>query len=169
MKTKQFTLVELLNGLYAIIDIEDYSYVAPYNWSVNKGRYAHRRFHIGYDSEKRRSVYRSLMMHRFILEIHGIKVPNGMETDHINGDSTDNRRENLRVVTKSQNRMNRPMFKNNTHGNKGISWRTQIEKWESRIDIDKKRIHLGWFSRRADALKAYNDAAKKHFGIYNRE
>jgi len=161
--------IKLLNGEYVVVDAEDYPYIAPYDWSAHRGLYAHRRFVVGYNPAKKRSVYRSLMMHRLILEMHGIDVPKGMETDHINGNGLDNRKENLRVVTISQNRMNRPVFKSNGHGDKGVSWRPQIKKWESRINIDKKRIHLGWFSLKDDALKAYRNAAKKYFGVYNRE
>jgi len=95
-------------------------------------------------------------MARFIVD-----TPNGMDTDHINGDTLDNRRCNLRACTRMVNQTNRGKQKNNTTGYKGVYLRTEYRNpaWRAIATKDGKSYHLGQFSNPIDAAKAYNKKA----------
>lgn len=69
------------------------------------------------------------MCHRLIwVMVHG-GIPEGMEIDHINGNGTDNRLNNLRLVTPSGNKKNRSLQSNNKSGYPGVSWDRRMKKW----------------------------------------
>lgn len=83
--------------------------------------------------------------------------PSG-EIDHINGCRTDNRIENLRDVTRTENRMNACMMSNNTSGHCGVSWSPSAGKWAAYINLNKKRMWLGFYDRKEDAANARKQA-----------
>lgn len=135
-----------------LISTEDYERCCQYCWQFD-GRYF--RAIIG---DKR------VRLHRFILnDVEG-------RIDHINGDCTDNRRENLRPVTNQQNAWNSKKSKNNTTGYKGVSIdkRNTKRKYFAQIAIAGKNIHLGCFDNPKEAAKAYDKAASFYFGEYAR-
>jgi len=90
------------------------------------------------------------------------------EIDHINLDKSDNRWSNLREATHSQNTMNRPRRIDNTSGCKGVVWDRSRNKWAARIKLPERNKHLGRFSDREDAARAYELAALEHFGEFAR-
>lgn len=100
-------------------------------------------------------------MHRDIL---GVVNDKNVFVDHINHNRIDNRRCNLRLVTKSQNNQNRSSLKNSTSKYLGVYIRKG--KWISRIKVNQKPIHLGTFTCETQAALAYNNAAELHFGEY---
>jgi hypothetical protein len=85
------------------------------------------------------------------------------DVDHWNNDTSDNRWENLREATQSQNQANqkRPRAK-------GIYFRAKTGRWLAQIQVQKKRTHLGSFRSAAEAHAAYKAAADKHFGPFAR-
>jgi len=93
--------------------------------------------------------------------IMGIKRP-----DHIDGNSFDNRRINLRPATSSQNSQNRSKQTNNTSGYKGVM--KSGKKWMARIGVDRKYFVLGYFKNIINAAIAYDQAALKHHGEFAR-
>lgn len=101
--------------------------------------------------------------HRVILN-----VQKGFEIDHINGDTLDNRRSNLRICTKSGNMRNRSVSINNIVGYKGVGFIKKLSKWNARIRVDNKLIYLGLFCSKEDAALAYNEAALKYWGEFAR-
>ena len=105
----------------------------------------------------------SVLLHRFLMD-----TPEGMETDHISGDSLDNRRQNLRNATRLQNGRNLRKRKSNTSGVKGVYWNLKLQKWVSRISVSRKTIHLGVFTDLTEAGLAYDRAAVEHFGEFAR-
>lgn len=141
--------IRLTQGKYATIDKEDYSIVAPYKWTYENGYAVHSIHSLNHCSK--------IWMHRLILN-----TPDGMMTDHINGNRADNRKKNLRVCTRSQNFCNRPFFKNKKY--KGIDFKEG--RWRTRIRINTKEIHIGYFLKKIDALFAYNEAARKYHGEF---
>lgn len=86
--------------------------------------------------------------------------------DHINGNKTDNRWDNLRLATKSQNGMNRPAQSNNTSGYKGVS--RNRKRWAASIQEDGLKRHLGTFDTPKEAHAAYCRAALKLYGEFAR-
>ncbi|KAB0988745.1 HNH endonuclease [Cronobacter sakazakii] len=103
--------------------------------------------------------------HRMVwLFTHG-RLPKG-EIDHINGDKQDNRIENLRECTRSQNEINKGLSSTNTSGCKGVSWHAQSKKWRARIKVNKKEIHLGTFECKADAEMAYRSFLERTHGDF---
>lgn len=95
-------------------------------------------------------------------------IPEGFFIDHINGNPLDNRLENLRLATNSQNQQNRPAPKNNTSGYRGVTWHKSANKWMARICYKRKRITIGLFDNAEDAYKAYKEKAKNIFTHANR-
>lgn len=93
--------------------------------------------------------------HQFAyFSIHN-ETPN--EIDHVNRDRSDNRIENLRSVTRSENQQNKD--------SKGYSFNKKEKKFQASIKINKKAIHLGWFKEEDDAREAYLNAKKIYHTI----
>lgn len=105
--------------------------------------------------------YIHYLMHRIVwLHTKGA-WPKGC-IDHINGDSTDNRIENLREASLSQNQQNKRVSKNNKLGVKGVCATATGNKWRAQIHSLGKQIHLGTFDSLERAKDAYAVAAAKH-------
>lgn len=85
------------------------------------------------------------------------------KVDHINRNKLDNRRENLRIVTRKTNSYNLPVCKRNTSGVRGVSWHKTRGKWRAHIYKDYKQIHLGVFTTFEDAIAARQRAEKEHW------
>lgn len=88
--------------------------------------------------------------------------------DHVDGDSTNNRIENLRPATQSQNIVNSRLKKNNTSGYKGVTYRKDTGKWRAAIMVNGKHISLGSYFTKEEAYEAYKAGAQKHFGEFAR-
>jgi hypothetical protein len=102
------------------------------------------------------------LAHRLVwLYIHG-ELPTA-KIDHINRVSKDNRIENLRLVDNKQNRENIGIAKNNTSGHTGIYWLPKQNKWQAKIGHNKRRIYLGNFDQKTDAITAMKQAEQKYF------
>jgi HNH endonuclease len=145
--------VDLNLGYRTVIDDEDWPLVSSYTWLVmehGKRTYARARDAFG----------DTIYMHRLILDIWDER-----EVDHINRDTLDNRRANLRIATVSQNRMNRSKFEGNySSPYKGVSQRGK--KWRAQITLDKKVIHIGTYDSEIEAAVAYNEMATKLHGEF---
>ena len=143
----------LTRGHKAIVDDDKYDLLSQWKWYELNG-YAVR----GVWKNKKTKLIR---MHRLILN-----TPAGFDTDHVNGDRFDNRIENLRVATRSQNIMNTIIRKDNTSGFKGVTWHKCKKKWVSHIGFKKEFIHLGYFTDKIEAAKAYDSKAKELHGEF---
>lgn len=89
--------------------------------------------------------------------------PKGYVVDHINGNKLDNRKDNLRICTQSDNTKNHVIGKNNTSGYSGIIYNKDNKNWRVRIG-DKE---IGSFFNFEDAMIARKDAEEKYFGEYS--
>lgn len=147
--------IELTRGVVAIVDDENFESLAQWRWHTNTQGYAVRTKKL--PGGKTRKVY----MHR---EIMG--NPEGVEVDHRNGNTTDNRRENLRVATKFQNEQNRGKNRNNTSGYKGVGFDKLTNRWTAKIDSGGKTHWLGRFKTAEEASLAYNAAAQRLHGEF---
>lgn len=90
------------------------------------------------------------------------------QIDHVNRDRVDNRWENLRDATNSQNQANAGIRRDNTSGAKGVYWDRAREKWAVQINVKGTHIYLGRFTDVEDAAAAYAVAADRYFGEYAR-
>jgi len=151
--TKQ---IPLTKGQFALIDDEDYERVGQYKWTLDKNGYAVRK-------AGGRKNPKKLMLHRFILE-----APAGHDVDHINRDSLDNTRANLRICTRSQNNANRISLPGSSSQYKGVSWNRNRQRWQVFQCAYGNRRYLGYFVSEAEAAIAYDDAAYESFGDFAR-
>jgi len=106
-----------------------------------------------------------VMLHRIIM-----KQPkcNGIIIDHIDGNPANNCKYNLRFCTTSENAMNMKKSINNSSGYKGVSWHKKVEKYQSRIIVNRNQIILGYYPTAEEAHEAYKQAAVKYFGEFAR-
>lgn len=142
--------IPLTQGKYALVDNEDYLELSKYKWQYNKG-YAKRGVFNGTNMS-------DVFMHRVINN-----TPDGMDTDHINRDRLDNRKENLRSCTRKVNSYNAGHQKNNRLGVKGVHMRGK--RFRAVIGDNYKRIHLGYFDTIEEASNAYMQALKQRGGV----
>ncbi len=111
---------------------------------------------------------KNYLVHRMIfLYHHGYLTP-GMQIDHIDGNTSNNRIENLREVTLTQNQQNSKIPSDNTSGVKGVYWCKVQRKWRSRIKVKRKQIHLGYYKTLEEAEAVVKAAREKYHGEYAR-
>lgn len=158
MRNDGITLVFLTQGKVAIIDSVDAHWALRDKW----------RFNGGYAIRTRQPTdgpgSRYIWLHREILH-----PDSGEEGDHINRDTLDNRRCNLRIASRSQNGANRGLYANNTTGFRGIAYRARSKKgkpWRSGIQVNGRTLHLGCFYTAEEAARMYDKAALEHFGPF---
>jgi hypothetical protein len=93
--------------------------------------------------------------------------PDGMEVDHINGNKIDNRRANLRIVTRSQNQMNRMKSGEGMSSKfKGVSFAALRQRWVAYITQDRIKIQIGYYKDELAAARAYDAKARELFGEF---
>lgn len=92
--------------------------------------------------------------------------PGATNVDHINRIRDDNRIENLRLATESQNRRNSKMYCTNTTGFKGVYYDARRNKWQAIMCMNNRRIHLGYYSTKEEAAAAYAEAANRLHGDF---
>ena len=91
-----------------------------------------------------------------------------IEVDHRNVDALDNRWDNLREATRSQNNANVGLKSHNTSGLKGVSWDNARRLWKAQISVRCKRVMIGRFADKEEAAQAYACAAREAFGEFAR-
>lgn len=136
-----------------IINIEDIEKCKQYKWHLNSKGYVETWIRTGNRGHH-------LCLHNLVMEHKGI--------DHINCNKLDNRKENLRYATQSENGMNRIVNRNSSSKFKGVSWNTGVKKWKVQITKNGKRRYLGCFDNEKEAASVYNIYAKKLFGEFAR-
>jgi len=151
--------IKLSKGQVAIVDDADFEFLNQWKWSTTGHGvkfYAHRVKTIN-------GVSCHILMHRLLM---GLSIGEKVYVDHINNNGLDNRRANLRIVTKKQNAYNSLPIIGKKSEYKGVCFDKQRLKWRASICPNRKYIVLGIFKEEIDAAKAYNDAAIKHYGEF---
>lgn len=138
------------------IDDSDEEKVSNYKWSVNLDN---GNFYAGSRINKKR-----IRLHRFLLSLENPEI----FVDHADGNTLNNKRSNLRVVTKSQNNCNRISMRKSLSKYKGVSFDKSRGKWQSHIKdtATGKHMFIGRFVNEIDAARAYNEKAIVIHGEY---
>jgi ribosomal protein S27AE len=132
----------------ALIDLEDVEKVKDIYWGLSDYNYAYSKY--GF-------------LHNFILGIdtsnHLIEV-----ADHKSRNRLDCRKNNLHIVSRQQNSINKGIQSNNTSGYVGVTWNKRAKKYRAYITINRKQISLGYFISFEDAVEARRSGELKYFG-----
>lgn len=145
--------IRLSGGLYVKVDPEDLQEMLRYKWrcSDHEGRWNYAR------------TGRGVLMHRLMI---GAKP--GEIVDHINGDTLDNRKANLRKCSNADNIANSRKYRGGgTSSFKGV-YRSGPMRWRAQICVSGKKVNLGAFSSEKEAAEAYDRAASASFGQFAR-
>ncbi len=134
--------IKLTQGKYAIVDEEDYEALNQYKWHFGSQGYAKRYITVN-------GKQKPILMHRILNN-----TPIGYDTDHINRNRLDNRKSNLRTVTRRDNLLNKDLYSTNTSGYKNVALHKQSGKWRVSFSIMGKKVWLGLYKNLEDAVKA---------------
>ena len=139
----------LTKGYETVVDDEWYPVLTKWAWKVRitKNKVYAQRSAAGGEA---------VIMHRYIMMATGRS-----EIDHINGNSLDNRRENLRFCTRSMNMHNRGPQKNNKTGYKGVCFDKSRGKYIASISCNRKQYNLGRYKTAEEARDAYEKKQKE--------
>lgn len=130
---------------WAYVDDADYEEISAYRWGLDKDGYAVRAEGT-FPNTARYSMHRQLL-----------NPPSNLVTDHINRNKLDNRRCNLRIVTRQENNRNVGPRAGNSTGYKGVS--LNKGRYVAQIRFDGKSIHIGRFGTKEEAAMAYDSAS----------
>lgn len=123
-------------GVFTVVDPETYEWANKLKWHMDREGYVHGSFQTEVPGR-----WTKRFLHRLIMD-----PPSTLQIDHINHVKHDNRRENLRIVTREQNNANR------RHQNGGIL--EKAGRWISYFNIGRKQIHIGHFDSEVEARVA---------------
>lgn len=152
------TVVLLTQNVSTVLNTEDWVNLNQILWYAHKGSlgtfYAcATKYPNG--KQTRLAIHREIMRPQI-----------GMVVDHINHNTLDNRKSNLRVCTPQQNQFNQQRKHTTRPGRKGVYFFKKTGKWDSQICLDGRNKHLGYFLTDIEAAQAYDNAAKTHFGEF---
>ena len=145
--------IRLSKGYVTIVDDEDFAWLSVVSWSAQvahtRSVYAVAKF-VRLQPDGTRWASGSREMQRVILDPDGVR-PRSLKADHKDGDTLNNQRSNLRLVTDSISNINRRMPKSNASGFRGVHWATGMQRWRAQIKVNGKLYRGGSF---ATALEA---------------
>ena len=141
---------------FALVDDVDFDRFKDTQWFLSRTGYA-----VGLIPQDGR--FRLVYMHRLVIGAE----PDAL-VDHINADTLDNRRSNLRLATPEQNGQNKQLNPLSKTQLKGVGWHKRRRKYHARIQLQGMRYHLGFFVDAETAALTYDAAARLLFGAYAR-
>lgn len=151
----------VIDRFVVLIDPEDYEIIVSHDWRLNRKKYEIQNQAYFQAAVKGKTIH----LHREIMGcIHGDKK----YVDHIDGNTLDCRKSNLRICTNAENIQNRKRNKNNTSGYKGVTFNKKEKKWLAYINANMKHYRLGSFNTKEEAHAAWIGAAKALHGEFAR-
>lgn len=150
-----YKIIPLTKNQNALVDAADFDWLNQWNW------YAHWQPHVRSYYAERTENGRIVRMATEIL-----KCASDEEGEHVNNDTLDNRRENLRKCSSPQNTRNRRLFSNNTSGYTGVHWDANARKWRALVRHNGRHVYLGFFGSPIEAARARDEAAKRLHGEF---
>lgn len=157
--------IPLTRDLYALVDDEDYEYLNQFNWFAQRNSSTNE-YYAARKSKRVGGKQYMILMHKVIMgdpkDLEGRRIA----IDHKNRNTLDNRRENLRVATASQNRTNSKVRSDNTSGYIGVYKDKRSGKWVARATIHGEHYSLGYHHCKHKAAQAYNEAVLKYHGDF---
>lgn len=143
---------------YFYFDLEDYDKIKNYHWAFDGHGYI--TSDIFEDNKKH-----ILRLHRLVMNLNN----ENLFVDHIGHNKFDNRKKNLRIVTKSQNNMNKYVTSNSKSGFRGVYWDNDRNRWTASIKYNGKQKRIGRYLNIEDAIIARKKAEQDYFGEYSYE
>jgi hypothetical protein len=154
--------IPLTQGKVALVDEADFEWVSQWKWHA---RYCpNRKSFYAARADRSKGKYINVVLHR---ELMGLPYGDKRQADHINHDTLNNQRSNLRVCTAAQNAQNRRIRLDGKSGYKGVSFDKQSGKWKASIRLNGALRNLGRFDSPNKAHDAYCIAAAEHFGAFS--
>lgn len=161
--------IQLKKGECVLIDEIDYKWAKSYEWESNPNNYAMRRHYFTSPYGRRKKTTISMhreIMGRILVDLHKLQLlrkfknnSHELFVDHIDHDTLNNCRSNLRIVNNRQNQQNRRQ--NSSSKYPGVYWNKQEGKWRAYIMIKGKQHHLGYYNSENDAFLAYKSKVKE--------
>lgn len=161
-------VIKLCNGGLSTLDVEDEELLEKH-WFNHSG-YVRRKItrtskSLTGGKEDREWVH----FHRLVIQRKiGRDLERHEQVDHIDGNTLNNCRENLRIATHAENVRNSKSRKNSTSKYVGVSWRKRCGKWVAKVRMNKKDYHVGYFDNEVEAAKARDVIALKLHGEFSR-
>lgn len=149
------------DGTSFLIDDEDYDLVSKYKWYIHTNTYKNKKRITLIAYSRRNGKKTTIKLHRLIL---GLTDPSVL-CDHINGNTLDNRRSNLRPCTPGQNMFNQRKQSNTKFKYKGVAYASK-NKVRAEIYFQGTRTIIGYYYTQEQAALAYNEKAKELFGEF---
>lgn len=152
--------IQLTKGFEAIVDDEDYDFLSRFKWHASKGKSAWYARRMPWNGDKQVCMF----MHRELMQ-----CPDGYQVDHINHNTLDNRRSNLRICTASQNTTYKRLMPTRS-GHRGVSWNERYKRWKVQCGFNGKLHFFGYYDDPEEAARIYNQVTwvlNGEFAIYN--
>ena len=150
-----------IKGYSVIVDDEDYNKVVAIRWTASKIAKDRPQPYFRCFARINGRLKIKWHLHRWLID-----APVDKYVDHINHNTLDNRKCNLRLCTMEENMRNRPKYASNTTGYRGIAYHKRDKRYQAQIKVDGKRIYLGYFLTAEEAFEAYKTASQKYHGEF---